>query len=237
MQLTTDISAIPADSLDTHRVADHQGAAHTALFNAYTGFLIDLACGTDRHQAVHHYEKFDPARLTDAPLSCPACAAIDAGGPGAPQSVADTTRELAARVLALADSRGYAHELDNEALRLSFAALGLGTSERLYPLIREHLTAAMTQRALTVPDGTPRVLVKYTRYTGGTLMVPVGVGDRLMYDGVASGIWYTARVTAVEERPNGIVVTVLEKDWPHPSEWNAADFTRRFFKLDRGPLA
>ncbi|RLU82549.1 hypothetical protein CTZ27_29945 [Streptomyces griseocarneus] len=237
MQLTADISVIPADSLDTHRVTDHQGAVHTALFNAYTGFLIDLACGAGRYRAVHHYEKFDPARLADAPLSCLTCAAVDAGGPDAPRSVADTTRELAARVLAHADSRGYAHGMDNEALRLSFVALGLDTPKKLYPLIREHLTAAMTQRALTVPDGTPRVLVKYTRFTGGTLMVPVGVGDRLMHDGVASGIWYTVKVTAIEKRPSGVVVTVLEKDWPHPSEWGDADFTRWFSKLDRGPRA
>lgn len=224
--------------MDHHNVIDHQGAVHEGLFNAHTGFLIDLACGAGRYEIVHPYRQLDPARITEAPLSCPSCKEINAGGPAAPPHLNDLTREHAKAVLALADRRGYPPALDHEGLRLAFEALDLTNppAEKLYPLIREHLTTMLTERALTVPEGTPKVLVEYRRYTGGIVQAPIGVGDRLMRNGIVSGHWPIVEVTAIKNTPNGVVVTVRDKD-QRPFDWTASKVTRRFFKLDRGPGA
>jgi hypothetical protein len=237
---TDTLSLIPADAMDRHYATGHDGAVHEALFNSYTGFLIGLACGASRYQVVHHGQYFDPDRLTLDPPTCPGCVrAIST----APETHMDAiTRAYAEAVLTRADARGYPPELDNEGLRLAFAALDItipGREDdvyyRVYPLIRQHLDAALTARALAVQDGTPLVLAEYTRYTGGKVMAPVGVGDRLMHDGIASGNWERVTVTAVEDTPEGTVVTVLEDDWPHPRRWAAKDLTRWFFKVDRRP--
>ncbi|MCX4791991.1 hypothetical protein OG369_39780 [Streptomyces sp. NBC_01221] len=218
-------------------VTGHRGDIHDGLFNSHTGFLIDLACDAGRYEVVHPYERLDPARITEAPLSCPSCKAANSTDPTAPPHRGRLALEHAKAVLACADQRGYPPPLDDEGLRLAFLALGLEDppAERLYPLIREHLTDMLTDRALTVPEGIPSVLVHYTRYTGGTLQAPIGVGDRLMHDGIASGNWHVVKVDAVEDTADGVVVTVSEKDWPHPRKWTGPDITRWFLKLDRAP--
>lgn len=170
------------------------------------------------------------------------------------ESSADVACEIATAVLAEADGRGYPPSLDNEGLRLAFVRLVPDSgkqrpvferlargvydpensyrTEPLYALVREHLADKLTERALEAPaDGTPRVFVEYTRYTGGTVQAPVGVGDRLMRNGVASGIWYTVTVTAVE--PAGVTVQG-EDGWTR--RWDRSDFHLWFFKLDRAPL-
>ena len=222
--------------MDHRNVTDHQGAVHEGLFNASTGFLIGLACGAGRYEIVHHFERLDPARISEAPLSCPTCKKIDAAEPDAPPHLSSLTREHAEAVLALTDRRGFPPALDNEGLRLAFAALNSADPpvEELYPLVREHLTTMLTERALTVPEGTPEILVEYTRYTGGTVQAPIGVGDRLMYNGIASGHWPVVEVTAIDTTPDGIFVSVSEKN-QRPYRWSAEDISRRFFKLDRGP--
>ena len=224
--------------MQRNRVIGHQGEVHDGLFNAYTGFLIDLACEAGRYAVVRHYEHLDPARITEAPLSCPSCMAANSPDPTAPPHRGRATLEQAKAVLSRADQRGYPPPLDDEGLRLAFEALGWDhpPARTLYPLIREHLTDMLTDRALTVPDGVPSVLVEYTRYTGGTLKAPIGVGDRLMHDGIASGNWSRVRVDAIEDTPDGVVVTVTEKDWPHPRKWTGPDVTRWFLKLDRAPI-
>jgi len=222
--------------MDHHNVIDHQGAVHEALLNSYTGFLIDLACGAGRYLIVHRYEQLDPQRNTTDPLSCPSCKAINAAGHAGPRHLGHLTREHAEAVLAHADSRGYPPALDNEGLRLTFKSLNLASppTQALYPLIREHLATMLTERALAVPEGTPQVLVEYQRYTGGTVQAPIGVGDRLMRNGIASGHWPTVTVAAIEDTPNGVIVTVKEKNRP-PFNWPAAEVPRCFFKLDRAP--
>jgi hypothetical protein len=222
------------DDVRHQNVIDHQGAVHEGLFNAHTGFLINLACGAGRFTVVHPYERLDPARLTGAPPTCPTCAAITSGAPGAPPHLADVTRAHAAAVIARADRRGHPPILDNEALRLAFTDIDPteAPAENLYPLIREHLADVLTDRALTVPDGTPNVLVSYTRFTGGTVRAPVGVGDRLMYDGIASGHWPISDVTAVEDAPGEVVVT-LREDNDRQRRWTADEVTRHFLKIDR----
>lgn len=224
--------------MERRSVVGHQGAVHEGLFNTYTDFLIDLACGVGRYEAVHPYEQLDPARLTGKSLSCPACTAMAAGRPDGPRHLDDVTREYAEAVRALADRRGYPPAMDNDGIRRAFVALDpvQPPAERLYPLIQEHLAEMMTERARTVPEGTPTVLVEYQRYTGGTIQVPVGAGDRLSYDGVASGLWHRVTVLAVEETPGGIAVTVQEDDWPHSRRYGADQFSRWYFKVDRGPI-
>ncbi|MFF8786764.1 hypothetical protein [Streptomyces sp. NPDC015125] len=213
----------------------HDGVVHEGLLNGHTGFLVDVTCDAGRFAVVHPYEKLDPARVTETPLSCPACAAANAPAAG-PLHRGHLAHQYAEDVLALADSRGYPPAGDDEGLRLAFVALGekVPPSRRLYPLIREHLTDMLTERALAVPEGVPQVLVPYTRYTGGTVQAPAGPGDRLMSDGVASGHFPIVRVEAVEESPTGIIVTVREKGW-HPFTWPAHELGRCFFKLDRAP--
>ncbi|MFB6886726.1 hypothetical protein ACFCY8_38590 [Streptomyces noursei] len=80
------------------------------------------------------------------------------------------------------------------------------------------------------------MLVEYQLYTGGTALAPVGVGDRLMRSGIASGHWPIVEVTAVESTPDGAVVTVREKNWP-PYRCPGREAARWFFKLDRNPGA
>lgn len=231
--------------MDHRNVTGHDGTIHEGLLNSHTGDFIDTACDAGRYAVVHPYEKLDPARLTENPLSCAGCQS---------STKVDVARVCADAVLAEADGRGYPPSLDNEGLRLAFHRLAPNggdlrpvferlargvydpensyRTQPLYAVITEQLTDLMTERALEAPaDGTPRVLVEYTRYTGGKVQAPVGVGDRLMRDGVASGIWYTATVTAVESAG----VTVRDEDG-QLRRWDRSDFHRWFFKLDRAPL-
>ncbi|MER6075220.1 hypothetical protein ABT187_41800 [Streptomyces sp. NPDC001817] len=105
-------------------------------------------------------------------------------------------------------------------------------AEPLYALAREHLADTLTERALQVPAGTPEVLVRYTRYTGGDLLAPVGVGDRLTYDGLASGHWPTGTVTAVED--SGVLIDFHNGLPPRDYQWH--EVPRWFaFKQDRVP--
>ncbi|MER6196104.1 hypothetical protein ABT234_01815 [Streptomyces sp. NPDC001586] len=222
--------------MDHKNLIGHDGAVHEGLLNSHTGFLIDVACDAGRYSVVHHYEHLDPARVTDAPLSCPACVAASPPVAGSLHR-GRLAHRYAEDVLARADSRGYPPGLDDEALRLAFVALAVEEppSRRLYALIREHLADMLTDRALAVPEGISQVLVPYRRYTGGEVQAPVGPGDRLMRDGVASGHFPIVRVEAVEESPTGVTVTVREKDW-RPFTWSAQELGRCFFKLDRAPL-
>jgi hypothetical protein len=222
------------------RVFDHHGAVHEGLFNSYTGFLIDLTCEQNRYAIVHPYHQMDPARLTVAPLSCPVCQEITAGGPGAPPHPAELTLTHAQAVLAHADRQRRVPALDNEGLRLAFEGMarrgGMGDppATTLYPLVQEHLADLLTERALSVPVGTPEAWVRYTRFTGGAVTAPVCVGDRLLYDGTASGLWMVAEVDAIEEdAKDGVVVTLLYKDWPPPRRWESGKLSRWFSKLDR----
>lgn len=237
--------------MDRRNVTGHEGTVHEGLFNSYTGDFIDVACDAGRRAVVHPYEKLNPARLTEDALSCTGCRAAVAGTSLHPAEVA---RECAAAVLAEADGRGYPPSLDDEGLRLAFVRLAPSSgnsrplferlargvydpersyrTEPLYALIQEHLADMMTERALEVPeDGIPSVRVEYTRWTGGKVQAPVGVGDRLMRNGVASGIWYTVIVTAVEQAG----VTVRDEDG-QSRRWDLHDFHLWFFKLDRAPL-
>ncbi|MEY9842495.1 hypothetical protein [Streptacidiphilus sp. EB103A] len=187
---------------------------------------------------MHPYHQLDPARRTDAGLSCAVCRGIEAADPAAPRHLGELAREHADAVLARADRRGYPPSLSSDGLRQSLAALypDRAPDEKLYPLIREHLVTSLTERAMTVPPGTPEVLVEYTRYTGGTLRAPIGPGDRLMHDGVAGGNWSISHVVAVRSTADGVQVTLREDGRP-PARWTAPNVTRWFLKLDRGPLA
>lgn len=239
--------------MDRHNVIGHDGTVHEGLFNAHTGFLIDVACDAGRYAVVQPYGKLDPARVTVEPLTCPACQAAVTGDAPHP---ADVARECADAVLADAGHRGYPPSLDDEGLERAFVRLlpdsgklrpiferlaqgvyappGSYSTDPLYAryaLIREHLTDTLTERALTVPDGTPRVLVDYHRYTGGILEAPVGVGDRLMHDGTASGMWYHVTVIGVDDAG----VDVRDRDgWKY--RWTPDELRRWFLKLDRAPL-
>lgn len=241
--------------MDRRNVTDHPGTVHPGtvhegLLNSYDGSLIGFTCGARHHDILRLNSMPDPAHLTEAPATCTGCRAAVTGETPHP---ADVARECADAVLADADRRGYPPSLDDEGLRLAFVRLTPDSgelrpvferlargvydpensyrAEPLYPLIKEHLADWLTERALKVPEGTPKVLVEYTRHTGGTVQVPVGVGDRLMRCGVASGIWYTATVTAIETSG----VTVQDKDgWTR--RWDRHDFHHWFFKLDRAPL-
>ncbi|MFH8805290.1 hypothetical protein ACH4F6_38075 [Streptomyces sp. NPDC017936] len=236
--------------MDRRNVTGHDGTVHEGLFNTHTGFLIDLTCDENRYAVVRHYEKLDPARLTDAPLTCAGCTA--AAGGDAPHP-ADLARACADVVLAYADRRGHVPPLDNEALRLAFVRIASDDGELrpvferlargvydpennyrvepLYPLIREHLTDDLTARALTVPEGTPEVLIRYTRWTGGSVQVPIGVGDRLVWDGLASGHWDRFTVLVVE---HGGIIAQSDDGWRNHF---SKDDVRRFFayKTDRAP--
>ncbi|MFD4243656.1 hypothetical protein ACFWP3_18970 [Streptomyces sp. NPDC058525] len=76
------------------------------------------------------------------------------------------------------------------------------------------------------------MLVRYVRYTGGEFQAPVGVGDRLTYDGLASGHWPTGTVTAVEN--SGVLVDF--RDGFPPRHYRRHEVSRCFaFKLDRAP--
>lgn len=237
--------------MDHRNVTGHDGTVHEGLLNAYTGFLIDVACDAGRYAVVRHYEKLDPARLTDAAITCPGCKAVAAGEAPHP---ADIARTIADSVLAEADGRGFPPSLDDEGLRLAFARiapsadgelrpvfdrLARGTydpgnnfrAEPLYPLIRQHLDDDLTARAQVVPEGTPGVLIRYTRFTGGSLQVPISVGDRLVKDGLASGHWDRFTVLVVE---SGAIIAQSDDGWTN--RFNQ-DEVRRFFayKLDRAP--
>ncbi|MFF7250514.1 hypothetical protein ACFZBU_42365 [Embleya sp. NPDC008237] len=223
--------------MDRRNVTDHEGTVHEGLLNAHTGFLIELACGAGRYKVVHPYEQLDPARLTDAPLSCASCTEVTTAGPSACWHLYVVTRQHAEAILALADRHGYAPGLDEEALRLALLetrAPADRPTRELYPLITEHLTDMLTERALTTHEGTPRVLVEYQRHTGGTVQAPIGIGDRLMYDGTASGLWSIVEVTAVEDTPSGTVVTVCESG-RFARRWPADEISSLFFLLDRSP--
>ncbi|WP_331729263.1 hypothetical protein OG592_43580 (plasmid) [Streptomyces avidinii] len=214
----------------------HDGAVHEGLLNGHTGFLIDVACDAGRYSVVHPYEKLDPARVTDTPLSCPSCVAANSPAAAQPHR-GRLAHGYAEDVLAKADSRGYVPAKDDEGLRLAFESLAVENPPHrcLYTLIREHLTDMLTDRALAAPEGVPQVLVPYKRYTGGEVQAPVGPGDRLMYYSAAGGYFQYVRVEALEESPAGVVVTVREKEWP-PFTWSAHELGRRFSKLDRAPM-
>lgn len=227
------------DGLGHRRVTGHDGAVHEGLFNAHTGFLIELACAAGRYQVVHPYERLDPARLTEAPLSCTGC--VQANAPGAPARAhaGRRTRVHADAVLARADRRGYLPPMGDEGLRQAFAALELEDTpgRNLYPLVRQHLDVALTDRALTPPPvGTPEILVQYDRYTGGTVQAPVGVGDRLLRNGIASGFWPIGEVTAIEQRADGVRVTVRETSG-YTLDWRTEDMHQWWMMLDRAGVA
>ncbi|MFB7836194.1 hypothetical protein [Streptomyces sp. NPDC056056] len=240
--------------MDRRNATGLNGLIHEALFNSHTGFLIDVTCDATRYTVVKHYAQFDPALLTDAPATCTGCRTILDAAPGAPRHPADTARECADIVLADADNRGYPPTLDDEGLRLAFARLAPGTghlrplfedlargvydpqnsyrTQPLYALTREHLADTLTERALKVPANTPKVLVRYVRHTGGELQVPVGVGDLLTGDGIASGHWPTGTVTAVET--SGVLVD-FHDSYP-PRHYHRHEVPRCFaFKRDRAP--
>ncbi len=219
--------------MDHKNVIDLSGVIHEGLFNTHTGFLIDLNCGGTRFDVVHPYEQLVPGAITEAPVSCHGCKQV-AMEPLAHTSLENVTRAHAAAVLTLADNHGRVPELDGEGLRLAFAKLEPASrpSAVLYPVIREHLVEELTERALAKPDGVPEVLVEYPRYTGGTVQAPIGVGDRLMRNGVASGIWTIVEVAGIEETRGGIVVSLRELDgWVQ--KWPAGSVTRCLLKLDR----
>lgn len=167
----------------------HDGAVHEGLLNSHTGFLIDVACDAGRYSVVHHYEHLDPARVTDAPLSCPACVAANSPAT-AHLHRGSIAHRYAEDVLALADTRERPPAQDDEGLRLAFVALAVENPppRSLYALIREHVVDTMTDRALAVPEGVPEVFVPYKRYTGGTVQAPVGPGDRLMHYSAAAWV-------------------------------------------------
>jgi hypothetical protein len=239
--------------MDRRNVIGLDGTIHQGLFNPHTGFFIDLACDAGRYAAVRHYEKLDPECITDLAPTCTGCTAAVAGETPHP---ADVARMCADVVLADADRRGHLPALDNEALRLAFVRLAPAAAdelrpvlerlargvydpennyrtEPLYDLIQEHLADDLTARALTEPEGegdTPRVLVKYTRFTGGEVQSPVRAGDRLMHNGITSGMWYTVTVLSVES--SGIAVRDND-GWTR--RWDRAGFHRWFSKLDRLP--
>lgn len=242
--------------MDRRNVTGLNGLVHEGLFNSHTGFLIDVTCDANRYAVVEPYTQFNPALLTGAPATCTSCQAILDGAPGTPRHPADIARECAHLVLADADNRGYPPELDNEGLRLAFLRLASGAgdlhslftrlargaydpqnsyrTQPLYALTRELLADALTERAMEVPANTPEVLIRYTRYTGGKLQAPVGVGDRLTYDGLASGHWPTGTVTAVED--SGVLVD-FHDGFP-PRRYKRHEVSRWFaFKRDRAPHA
>lgn len=216
--------------MDYKNLSGHDGAVHEGLLNSHTGFLVDVACDAGRYSVVRHYEKLDPARVTDAPLSCPACVAASSSAQLHRGRVA---HRYAEDVLALADTRACPPARDDEGLRLAFLALGVENPppRTLYALIREHVTDMLTERALAVPEGVPQVLVPYKRYTGGEVLAPVGLGDRLMHYSAAGGYFEYVWVEGLEEVADAIVVTVREKD-RRPVTYPAVEFSRRYSKLD-----
>ncbi|MFJ5850471.1 hypothetical protein [Streptomyces sp. NPDC092903] len=219
--------------MEHENLIGHDGAVHEGLLNSHTAFLIDVACDAGRYSVVHHYEHLEPARVTDAPLSCPAC--IAANSPAtAHLHRGSMAHRYAKDVLGLADVRERPPAQDDEGLRLAFVALAVENPppRSLYALIREHVVDAMTDRALAVPEGVPEVLVPYKRYTGGTVQAPVGLGDRLMHYSAAGGYIEYVWVDGLEESPAGIVVTVHERD-RRPVTYPARELSRRYSKLDR----
>lgn len=235
--------------MDRRNVIGLDGTVHQGLLNSYNGFFIDVACEAGRYAAVRPYEKLDPASLTEDATTCTGCTAAVAGEAPHP---ADIARQCADIVIADADARGYVPSLDNEALRLAFRRLVPGIdgelrpvferlargvydpennyrTEPLYDLIQEHLTDDLTARAMAVPEGTPEVLIRYTRWTGGDVQVPVGVGDRLVWDGIASGHWDRFTVLVVER---GAIIAQSDDGWTNRF---TRDEVRRFFafKTDR----
>ncbi|MGY5634184.1 hypothetical protein ACW7N6_38230 [Streptomyces sp. UC1A3] len=236
--------------MDRRNVTGLNGTAHQGLFNSYSDNLIGLACGAGLHAVVRPYGKLKLASLTE---DAPTCAGCTAAVAGEATHLADLARQCADVVLADADRRGFLPPLDNEALRLAFRRitpddealrpvferLARGVydpennyrSEPLYPLIKEHLTDDLTERAKVVPEGTPEVFIRYTRHTGGTVLVPVGVGDRLVKDGIASGHWDRFTVLVVES--SGIIA---QSDDGWTNRFDKSDVRRFFaFKTDRAP--
>lgn len=135
--------------MDHTNLIGHNGTVHEGLLNSHTGFLVDVACDAGRYAVVHHYEKLDPARVTDASLSCPECVAANSPAT-AHLHRGRMAHRYAEDVLALADSRACPPARDDEGLRLAFVALGTESPppRALYALIREHVTDILTDRAL-----------------------------------------------------------------------------------------
>lgn len=234
--------------MDRRNVTGHDGTVHQGLFNSFTEEFIDLACDAGRYAVVRHYAKLDPARLTGDATTCTGCTAAVTGAAPHP---ADVARKVADAVLADTDRRGYRPPLDDEALRLASARLAPDSgelrpvferlargvydpennyrAEPLYPLIKEHLTDDLTARARVVPGGTSEILIRYTRWTGGDVMVPVGVGDRLVKNGLASGHWDHFTVLAVGDFG---IIAQSDDGWTNHF---TVDEVRRFFafKTDR----
>ncbi|MGY4963682.1 hypothetical protein [Streptomyces sp. 900105245] len=222
--------------MDHKNLTGHDGTVHEGLLNSHTGHLVDVACDAGRYSVVHPYEKLDPARLTDSPLSCPAC--VTANSPTTAQlHRGRMAYRYAEGVVALADRRKAPPAQDDEGLRLAFLALAEENPppRSLYSLIREHVTDMLTDRALAVPKGVPQVLVPYKRYTGGTVQAPVGPGDRLMHYSAAGGYFEYVWVDGLAETPDGVVVTVHEKG-RCPVTYSAHEIGRRYSKLDWSPL-
>jgi hypothetical protein len=238
--------------MDRRNVTALNRLVHEGLCNSYTGALIGFTCAAPHYEVLRLNSMPEPERLTDDRASCTGCRAILDGNLPHP---ADVAHEIADLVLADADRRGYPPALDNEGLRLVFERLApdIGDmrplferlargvydprnsyrTQPLYALVRQHLDDQLTERARVVPKGTPEVLVRYTRYTGGDIRVPVGVGDRLTYDGLASGHWPTGTVASVED--SGILVDY--HDGYPPRHYKRHEVPLWFaFKVNRAPL-
>lgn len=236
--------------MDRHRLFGTDSRVHEILRSSYNGRLIAFTCDApfSINDVLVYGCKPDPTRLTDDEVTCPGCLSVMNGAAPHPD---DLSREIADAVLAETDRRGRVPVLANENLRLMFEALirGAGDDEEriryeilvaqyyafhmtMYDLVRQHLDDLLTDRARVVPEGTPEVLVRYMRYTGGDVMVPVGVGDRLVSDGLASGHWDHCTVTAVD--PDGINI---EMDWGWRGRYAKDEVRRAFsFKTNSPPV-
>jgi hypothetical protein len=237
--------------MDRSNVAGHDGTVHQALLNSRTAKFIDVACDAGRYAVVRPYEKLDQARLTNDALTCPGCTAAVAGDVDHP---ADVARRCADAVLADADRRGYPASPDDEALRQAFVRLAPTgeelrpvferlargvydpendfRTEPLYALIREHLADALTARALDVADPIPGATARYTAFTGGDVVAPLAVGDRVMRTAYASGLWWFGTITGTD----GGTVLVCESGHATPFRYQVSEMNGLFAKLDRAPV-
>lgn len=238
--------------MDRRSVIGINGEIHEGLFNSYTGSLIGFTCGSRHHDILRLNSMPDSACLTDGPVTCDGCLKATTGTMAHPATVA---RMCADAVLAEADGRGYPPTMDDEGLRLAFTRLAPDAGElrplferlargvydpensyrreRLYDLIREHLADAMTARALEAPaEPIPDATVEYTRFTGGKVMAPLGVGDRVMRTAYASGLWWFGSIVGTE----GEYALIREDGSKVPFRYKRRAMGDLFAKLDRAPL-
>lgn len=209
-------------------------------YMSVTGDLVYLVCGVSRFRVVPHHIGAVPEHTTPAPATCWECLALDGIGHDHPLHPLGIAKANAAAVLARAEERGYVPEPDDEGLRLTLGhPVTTGTPPPLYRLIRELLAEEMTARALTPPaPGTPKVMVRYTRFTGGAVQAPLGAGDHVMNSDVASGsLGETAMVTAIEHTTlygvEGVWVTVAKGN--SLRHLTAKQISRHYLKLDKDP--